>query len=173
MSVPNPLRPHRAMVRTPPLPLLLAALLAVLLPACGGPETGPAEIHWDRDTCERCHMVLSDRHHSAQIRGGPEGGRARVYKFDDIGCAVLWLEEQPWKDDPRTEIWVNDHRDGQWIDARRAHYVTGQETPMDYGLGAQDEPAEGALNYEQAKAHIRKVEERFSEQGVDIEHGAH
>lgn len=161
------------MARRGPLRLLILVAGALWLPACGGPDTGPAEVHWDRDTCERCMMVLSDRKHSAQIRGGPEGGRTKVYMFDDIGCAVLWLEEQPWKGDPKTEIWVNDHRDGHWIDARKAHYVTGQETPMDYGLGAQDEPAAGALSYQEAKAHIRKVEKRFSEHGVDIEHGAH
>lgn len=151
----------------------LALALAVLLPACGGPDTGPAEVHWDRDTCERCMMVLSDRNHSAQVRGGPAGERARIYKFDDIGCAVLWLDKQPWGEDPATEVWVTDHRDGRWIDARQAYYVTGQETPMDYGLGAQDEPVDGALDYAEAQAHIREVEERFSDQGVDIEHGAH
>ena len=52
-------------------------------------------------------MVLSDRKHSAQVRGGPEGGQSRVYKCDDFGGAVLWLADKSWKDDPETEFWVN------------------------------------------------------------------
>lgn len=142
---------------------LFWAVLALLLAACSGdPGTGPVDIKWDRDACERCRMVLSDRNHSAQIRGGPEGGKSRIYGFDDIGCAVIWLDQQPWKDSPAVEIWVNDHRDGEWIDARKAWYVDGKITPMAYGLGAQDEPAEGALTYEEARERIYEVEERYN-----------
>lgn len=128
-------------------------LLLLGLSACSGdPGSGPVEVKWDRDTCERCRMVLSDRLHAAQIRGGPAAERTRVYKFDDIGGAVVWLEQQPWRDDPRTEIWVNDHRDGRWIDAYRAFYLGGQITPMDFGFGAQDEPHAGALDFSAMRA---------------------
>jgi len=87
-------------------------------------------------------MVLSDRHYGAQIRVPPGEGRkwGKVYKFDDIGCAVLWMDQQPWKEGPAIEIWVADHRDGQWLDARSAYYVTGKTTPMEYGLGASGIP---------------------------------
>jgi nitrous oxide reductase accessory protein NosL len=142
---------------------LLSGLLFVSLLGCSGdPGTGPAEVKWDRDSCERCRMVLSDHFYSAQIRGGAEEQKVKVYKFDDIGCAVLWLEQQSWQSDPRTEIWVNDYQTGEWIDARKAYYVKGRITPMAYGLGAQLEQTEGALNYVDAIAHIHLVEERFN-----------
>lgn len=131
--------------------------------ACSGdPGTGAVEVKWDRDVCERCRMVLSDRLYSAQIRGGVEGQKTRVYKFDDVGCALLWLEQQVWQNDPRTEVWVTDYRTGAWIDARVAHYVKERITPMAYGLGAQQEPAEGSLNYAQAVEHVHMVENRFN-----------
>lgn len=141
---------------------LLAALLLLLAGCSGDAGTGPAEVKWDRDVCERCRMVLSDRLYSAQIRGAAEGQKTRVYRFDDIGCAVLWLEQQPWRSDPRTEIWVNDYRTGAWIDARTAYYVRERITPMAYGLGAQSDPAPGALNYAAAVEHIHMVEKRFN-----------
>ncbi|MCP3669294.1 MAG: hypothetical protein GY814_02435 [Gammaproteobacteria bacterium] len=141
----------------------------MLLSACTGePDTGPKQVKWDRDACERCRMVLSDKKHSAQVRWVPLGKRSRVLYFDDIGCATLWLEDKSWKDDPTTEIWVTDHRDGSWIDARKATYVKGNITPMEYGLSAQPEPAKGGLNFEQAKIHIRQVEERFDIHGVHL-----
>ncbi len=149
--------------------LLLLALLFAGLTACSGdPGTGPKSPKWDRDACERCRMVLSDRHYSAQIRVFPEGKRAKVFFFDDIGCATLWLEKQPWKDDPQTEIWVTDHRTGNWIDARTATYVAEKITPMEYGLGAQAEPAPGGLDFEAAKRHVVEVEERFTARGVQL-----
>ena len=112
-------------------------------------------------------MVLSDRKFAAQIRVPPEEGkkRSRVYKFDDIGCAVLWLDQQHWQAGPAVEIWVVDRRDGQWIDARTAYYVPVQNTPMEYGLGAQREPVPGALSFEQAIPKIDEVEKRFSAEG--------
>ena len=99
-------------------------------------------------------MAIGDRHFAAQVRGAAAGESTDLYKFDDIGCAVLWLEQQPWKDDPRTEIWVADYRNGEWIDARKASYVTDRISPMNYGLGAQKEMTEGALDFSQAKEHI-------------------
>ena len=147
--------------------IFLLLTLPLFLACSGEPETGPAKVTWDRDACERCRMVLSDRHYGAQIRVPPGEGRkwGKVYRFDDIGCAVLWMDQQPWKEGPAIEIWVVDHRNGEWIDARAAYYVTGKTTPMEYGLGAQRDPAPGALTFEQAIPHIYEVEKRFSAEG--------
>lgn len=148
---------------------MVAAVLMLAAGCSGDPGTGPVEVRWDRDICERCRMVLSARQHSAQIRVKQAEGRSRIYKFDDIGCAVLWLEQQPWRDNTPTEIWVNDHRNGEWIDARKAYYVTGQLTPMEYGLGAQADPVEGALDFEEARRHIHEVEAKYNVHGTHLE----
>lgn len=157
----------------------LAATFALsclaMLVGCGGePATGPVAVKWDRVTCERCRMVLSDRHHAAQVRVKDPNGKSEIFFFDDIGCAVIWLNNQPWHDDPRVEkvekaeIWVNDWRSGEWIDARAASYLLGQETPMQYSLSAQSEPAEATLDYAATKAHIFAVERRFNRHGGSL-----
>ena len=143
------------------MPLLLAAGL-LSLAGCGDPGTGPGDVKWDRITCERCRMVLSARTYSAQIRAFKADGKSSLHFFDDIGCALIWLEDQPWREDPRTQIWVTDWRNGAWIDARAAHYLPGKETPMQYGLGAQSEPAAGAIDFAAARKHIHEVEARFN-----------
>jgi nitrous oxide reductase accessory protein NosL len=139
--------------------VLLNLFIVLMLTACSQEDvTGPGEVRWDQESCTRCAMSVGDRNFSAQVRGGDAAGRTKLYKFDDIGCAVIWLDQQQWKSDPRTEIWVTDHRNGQWIDARKASYVTGKITPMGYGLGAQPEAADGLLNFAGAQEHIMMVE---------------
>lgn len=141
---------------------LLAA--AVVLTGCsGGPETGPGEVRWDKVSCERCLMSVSDRHFSAQIRGGPAERKSRLYYFDDFGCAVLWLQDQPWRAEPRNEIWVTNAQTGQWLDARTAGFNTGFITPMDFGLGAVD--TVGALTFDQAVQEVHDREARHHGNG--------
>ena len=53
---------------------------------------------------------------------------------------------------------MTDYRNGEWIDARKASYVTDRISPMNYGLGAQKEMTEGALDFSQAKEHIIMAE---------------
>jgi nitrous oxide reductase accessory protein NosL len=151
----------------------IAILIAIVLltAGCGEPATGPVELRYDRLTCERCRMVLSDPRHSAQVRIAGADGRSVVHPFDDIGCALIWLEGQPGRDDPTTEIWVNDWRNGDWIDARAAAYVDGQVTPMGYGLGAQPGPVPGALTFGEARQRVFEVERRVNVHGGGHHHG--
>ena len=89
-------------------------------------------VHWDRDMCERCKMVISDRKNSVEVKD-PSG---KAYMFDDIGCALLWFEENriPWE--AKAHIFVTDAKTGKWLDARKAWYDTGNVTPMDFGFSA-------------------------------------
>ena len=146
--------------------ILSIALMAMLISLSGCKEeklTGAEDVRWDREICARCAMALSDRNYSAQVRGGREGKKSKLYKFDDLGCAVIWLDKQNWKDAPRTEVWVNDASNGQWINAKTASYVKVKNSPMDYGLAAHATAEAGAMDYNAAAAHIRHVEERFSQ----------
>ena len=80
--------------------LAASAFILGPLSACGKkgnwPE-GMAEIKWDRDTCVRCSMVISDPRFAAEMRGGEKN---TVFKFDDICCLVFWLRDKaaqfPW-----------------------------------------------------------------------------
>jgi len=109
-------------------------LLPFLLLACNEEKTGPVDVHYDRDMCERCRMIISEPKFVAQVRGGPQ---MKVWKFDDIGDAVTWLNDKPWAGDDSTEIWVMDYKSGtEWVDARSAYFVPGYLSPMAYGFAA-------------------------------------
>ena len=94
-------------------------------------DQSPRDITWDRDTCVRCKMAVSDGRFAVQIRG-PKG---KYYFFDDIGCAINFIKNKSWK--PQAKIWVMDYQSENWIDARTAiWHFNIPNTPMGYGFGA-------------------------------------
>lgn len=99
-------------------------------------KTDAVKIHWDRDMCERCVMVISDRKNTTQVRN-PKTGKS--YLFDDIGCTLLWFKNKKieWKEE--AIIWITDIDTGKWIDARKAFYDADNVTPMGYGFSAHKE----------------------------------
>ncbi|MCP4622161.1 MAG: hypothetical protein GY850_01360 [bacterium] len=118
--------------------------LLFLIIACkgGNEEQLPVDFVWDRVACEECKMALSDPHYSAQVID-PKG---KAYFFDDIGCAILWLDRQPWKNKART--WVNDVKTTEWIEAQKANWISGDpQTPMGYGFAATLSQVDNSLGF--------------------------
>lgn len=121
--------------------------------------TALSEVHWDRDMCARCVMVVSDRMNTVQVKH-PDTGKS--YMFDDIGCMVLWFKEEkiPWQD--RATIWITDNANGEWINARTAFYTTHNITPMAYGFGAHAsrdtiKDAKEIVTYEEVVKRVLKI----------------
>jgi nitrous oxide reductase accessory protein NosL len=140
----------------------------LLIGACSPEEkTGPVEVRWDKEVCQRCSMGIGDDRFAAQVRGGPE---MKLFKFDEIGCAVIWLEQQGWKDDPTTEVWVSDFDQKNWIDARTARYVRVMHSPMGYGLGAVAATEQEAIDFSAAIEHIHAVENNEHQHGQPTRH---
>jgi len=111
-------------------------LLVLVSSGCNEETTKTVhEIHWDRDMCDRCKMVISERKHGVQVINKNNN---KVYKFDDIGCAISWFKEEKidWKNDAR--IWITDVDTGKWIDARLAFYDTMTRSPMSYDFAAHE-----------------------------------
>ncbi len=81
-------------------------------------------------------MVISERRHAVQTR---TPGHHTAHAFDDLGCALLWVDEQGLAEsDPPQEVWVRDAKDSQWISASSAQFESGFPTPMAYGFATTD-----------------------------------
>ena len=118
------------------------------------------DVHWDRDMCERCKMVVSDRQNATQVINPATG---RSYMYDDIGCAVLWFKEEKIEWTDKAKIWVTDITTGKWIDARTAFYDTNNITSMAYGFGAHENKAtikegEEIINFTEVSKRIFEME---------------
>ncbi len=93
--------------------------------ACQTAST-PIDPVWDKQSCAACAMLVSDKRFAAQL-ATLDG--ARLY-FDDPGCMASWISTHPGK---AAQKWVR-AADGSWPPADQARYVSGAQSPMDYGF---------------------------------------
>ncbi len=112
---------------------LLFTSFILMFTGCEDKKTSNLTVHWDRDMCARCVMVVSDRHNTTQVIDPKTG---KKYVFDDIGCMGKWFktEKISWSD--KANVWITDAKSGEWIDARKAFYDTDNVTPMNSGFSA-------------------------------------
>lgn len=110
-------------------------------------------VHFDRDTCEHCKMVVSDRNFSVDVAVDD-----RHYYFDDFGCMVSYMvknDKLSWLQ--QAQIYINDAKTGEFIDAKMANFYHGYNSPMAFGWGALKQKIEGkeAFSLEQAVQKIK------------------
>lgn len=125
------------------------------------PSTGPVELKWDREVCAHCQMVISERRYATQVR---LSGNRRVYSFDDLGCAILWLDsidERALQEAP--EVWVRDPTGSRWLDAYGVRFDSGHRTPMNYGWAVAKEDARDGISFQEVTQRILESQGRRRE----------
>lgn len=144
--------------------LLLIVVGVFLLAGCGGNQSfEPVEINPEIDVCEICNMGIAHEYYATEIisRDGD------VYKFDDIGCMVEFLEhDKSIAKDKVAKQYVRDSETGEWLELEHAYHAFYPDfwTPMANGFVTfkNKERAESFIkeqgmgelyNYEQLKKH--------------------
>jgi len=91
-------------------------------------------------SCPQCHMPVTSFIHSAKIVLDDE-----LY-FDDIGCMVLYLKENDLNlESSHAVVFTNDTK--AYVDASKAYYRLGEDTPMRYGFGAYEFAVDGTMRF--------------------------
>jgi len=99
-----------------------------------------------------CNMTIKEITYSAQsILPNKD-----TLFFDDIGCLVLWLEEQKSKNDIVLWVWAKDIN--KYINARKAWYSLTEKTPMNYGFGAYKVKKDQYIDFDTMSAKMLKGE---------------
>ena len=113
-------------------PTLLALVITVTAGCSQEPNLSAVDPKWDRDVCERCKMLLSDKNFSSEVINPTDG---KHYFFDDLGCALNWLAEDKNKSWAlKAIVFANDAKTGEWLDISKNHLALGYITPMSYGI---------------------------------------
>ena len=121
--------------------IILLAILVISFLGCEKEQTnGPHKIHYDRDMCAECKMVISDRNYAVQVVNVEKN---KAYNFDDIGCAIIWMmqNDAKWLDDAK--LYVADQKTAELIEAKNVYWAKGFTTPMDFGFAAFKTKPEG------------------------------
>lgn len=109
--------------------LLLLAMIAIILTACGKTNTEPREIDTETDICVVCNMSITHPDYAGQVIFTNNDHLV----FDDIGCLIEYLKE------PEQEVeiaYIRSANTKEWIDVKTAAYLYNEEywTPMNYGV---------------------------------------
>ncbi len=110
------------------------------------------EIKPDQHSDRYCNMPIKEIDYSGQaiLTNGD------TLFFDDIGCMVLWLEEQ--KNNEQIILWIWAKDTNEYINAREAWYHLGENTPMHYGFGAYKKHQANRIDFKECKLKILRGE---------------
>jgi len=112
---------------------------------------GPRPIVWDQETCAECHMLISDRHHAAQLQT-QEG---EVFDFDDPGCLMTYI----LRNHSRVRaIYFRHSRADRWVDYRSAAFIHSTQSPMGRGYEIVDPGRPGSISFDQALQEVASGE---------------
>ena len=121
-------------------------------------EKKPIEWRENQTQCSQCSMYLSHKLHSVQL----VDTRGKTHFFDDIGCLVAWLRAHQ-ESAKEFVIWVYSLDTHRYIDALKARYVAGEETPMRYGFGAYEKVREGSISFDELSLKIPHAQQHTHE----------
>lgn len=87
----------------------------------------PVDPLWERESCSRCRMTLSDKRYAVQriLSSG------QVHFYDDLNCALNHNHT-----DSEGVLYVRPFGADKWVLAKDAKYQSGLMTPMGSGYGA-------------------------------------
>jgi copper chaperone NosL len=105
----------------------MAAVLALLVSACGTGPPGPARLDTRSDACAECRMAVSSVRFASQLVAPGEEPRF----FDDLGCLAAYVRRRSSLP-RRAAAYVADHRSGEWVRPGSAVFtrVPDLDTPM-------------------------------------------
>ncbi|MBK9271350.1 MAG: nitrous oxide reductase accessory protein NosL [Saprospiraceae bacterium] len=105
-------------------------MLILFLVSC---SVDPEPIQYGSDLCQTCKMGIMEKGFAAEI----VTKKGKVYKFDDVGCQLLFLKSGAIKQEDCAHILVIKHGTEQdFVDVKNAIFLTGAKikSPMNFNL---------------------------------------
>lgn len=131
------------------LATLVAAFMLIYRLTVPGLPTGPVDVAWDKEACAHCRMRVGDPRFAAQLHTI----HGAVLSFDDAGCL---LERMALQSDDVHAVYFHAQHTDEWIASGDVGFVTGQATPMGFGLGAaRNDGRQGLVDFATVLARAR------------------
>ena len=106
-------------------------VVSILISGCVQKVGGLPVIHYGKDVCAECRMIIMDKRFASAIQSGSDD----ILKFDDIGCMILYERKNSIAS---KYSWVHDYVTGEWLESGKAFFVHSTQlvTPMGHGIAA-------------------------------------
>ena len=108
-------------------------LSAVLFGCSRTASDAPPVVHYGRDECAHCGMIVSDERYAAALRVEQDGGAPDLV-FDDIGD-MLDYRRNKGASIHVIRLYVHDFTTKQWMDASKAVFVKSEDVHSPMGSG--------------------------------------
>ena len=118
--------------------LILLVLCTLIFVSC---ETGPQPIVVGKDECYFCKMPVADPKFGAEI----VTEKGKIYKFDDIGCMLNFMNNGLGADEKAEKILAVDYYNNfGLLDVKNAVFLKSPNlhSPMNSGIAAFDSQGE-------------------------------
>lgn len=115
---------YRKMKKT--IPVVTVISLLFLLPSC---STKPEAFVAGKDNCHTCRMSIIDLHFGGEVISK----KGKVYKFDDTGCMISFLQSGSLNAaEISSTLVINHEKPNEFIDAATAWYLISpaMKSPM-------------------------------------------
>lgn len=136
----------------------VAILLSIVwVSGCSQSQTyEPVKIEPEIDVCEICNMSIAHENYATEVILTEN----EVYKFDDLGCMLEFLEEGFILKEEIAKKFVRDVNTGEWLELESAFFRYHQDfwTPMANGV-VSFQKKEDAERYEEGVGEIYNYEE--------------
>lgn len=129
----------------------LFSFLLLFFTACSSTQNSSSEVKNETKICPQCNMeVGKSKEYSSSLTTDK-----KTYYFDDIGCMVLWTNENKIQKAKMTVFSKDTHK---FIDAISANFTIDEKTPMAYGFCAYEHKQKSQINFEEVKVKMLRGE---------------
>jgi copper chaperone NosL len=140
--------------------LIFVVSLTAMMSGCSKPPIdAPPEVHYGRDECAHCGMIVGDERFASALRVVLEGSTHDL-AFDDIGD-MFDYEREKGASLQVSRRYVHDYETKQWIDPSSALFIRSEElhTPMGSGIIAVSDKARAEALREKLNGKLLTFEE--------------
>jgi len=105
----------------------------------------PLEVVLGKYQDSDCGMIIDDLKFASQI-AYKDG---KTWFFHEHGGMANWLIHKDKAFIDNSKIWVMTLDTKRYVEAQKAFFTTNEETPMNYGFGAYENPKDGSISFEE------------------------
>ncbi|NOT38340.1 MAG: hypothetical protein HOP11_13295 [Saprospiraceae bacterium] len=114
---------------------IIVALWSIVVLTISCTNSVPSPIIAGKDSCTECKMGIIDTRYAGEVITN----KGKIYKFDDIGCMLSFLQSKNQPENKYQKILISEYLNPKnWLEVKDAIFVQSNEihSPMNFNFAA-------------------------------------